>query len=96
MIEERIRYKCRKCGSENIVKNGKNRCGSQQYICRDCNASGVLMPKSRYSEAQKNEILQAYYEKGNMRLVSRIYGVSRKTLSNWLKKEAAKENQEAA
>jgi len=96
MIEERIRYHCRKCGSENIVKNGKNRCGSQQYICRVCNASGVLVPKSRYSEAQKNEILQAYYEKGNMRLVSRIYGVSRKTLSNWLKKSAAKENQEAA
>ena len=96
MIEERIRYHCRKCGSEKIVKNGKNRCGSQQYICRECNASGVLVPKSRYSDSQKNEILQAYYEKGNMRLVSRLYGVSRKTLSNWLKKSSAAKSQEAA
>ncbi len=96
MIEERIRYYCRKCGSEKIVKNGKNRCGSQQYICRDCNASGVLIPKSRYSDSQKNEILQAYQEKRNMRLVSRLYGVSRKTLSNWLRQEMQKNNQEAA
>lgn len=96
MIEERIRYSCRKCGSEKIVKNGKNRCGSQQYICRDCNASGVLVPKSRYSASQKNEILRAYREKRNMRLVSRLYGVSRKTLSNWLRKGTLEKNPEAA
>jgi len=29
-----------------MVKNGHNRCGSQQYKCKDCGKSGMPMPKS--------------------------------------------------
>ncbi len=29
---------CTKCGSENIVKNGHNVSGQQQYLCKDCKA----------------------------------------------------------
>ena len=45
MITETIIYRCRNCDSENIVKNGRNRYGSQQYLCKDCQSSRVLMPK---------------------------------------------------
>ncbi|MBD3306279.1 transposase [candidate division KSB3 bacterium] len=76
--------RCRKCGSINIVRNGHNRSGSQQYLCKDCGASGVLHPKQGYSPERRAEILRAYQEYPSMRAISRRYGVSRKTLSTWI------------
>ena len=34
------------CGSERIVKNGKNVCGHQPFRCRACGVCRVLNPKS--------------------------------------------------
>jgi len=80
------KYECRNCGSENIVKNGHNGSGSQQYWCKDCNTRGVLEPKHSYKEAQKEIIIAAYHERPSMRGISRIFGISPATLSSWLKK----------
>ena len=86
MITEEKTYTCPRCGSVNLVKNGKNRYGNQQYLCKDCRKSGVLNPKHRYSEAQKAQILAAYQERPSMRGIARVYGISRQTLTRWLKK----------
>lgn len=80
-------YTCRHCGSENIVKNGHSGSGSQQYKCNDCDAHGVLEPSRGYSEEQREQIINAYYERPSMRGVQRIFGVSRPTLAKWLKKK---------
>jgi transposase-like protein len=60
-------YVCRKCNSENIVKNGHNASGSQQYKCKDCGALGVLEPSRGYTEEQREQIIQDYYERSSMR-----------------------------
>ena len=89
MIAKLVVYKCRNCKSQNIVKNGHNASGSQQYICKDCGKRGVLEPKRGYTEAQKEQILSAYQERSTpsaVRGVQRIFGVSRPTLAAWLKK----------
>ena len=87
MIKETQTYQCRKCESKRIIKNGLNACGNQQYHCKDCGAYGVLDPQEKgYSEEEKQQILAAYRERGSMRGVERIFGVSRNTLSKWLKK----------
>ena len=39
MIRTSQVHHCRECGSTHIVKNGRNRSGSQQYQCRTCGAS---------------------------------------------------------
>ncbi len=39
-----------------------------------------------YSEEEKEKILRAYRERGSKRAVSRIFGVSRNTLTRWLEK----------
>jgi transposase-like protein len=84
-------YQCRQCGSECIVKNGHNQSGSQQYHCKDCGAYGVVDPEpTGYSEEEKQKILRAYQERGSMRAVERIFGVSRNTLARWLKKRDLK------
>jgi transposase-like protein len=86
MIAKLIVYKCRNCGSQNIVKNGHNASGSQQYVCNDCRKRAVLEPKRGYTEAQKEQIMSAYHERSSMRGVQRTFGVSRPTLAAWLKK----------
>jgi len=87
MIAKLVIYKCRNCDSQNIVKNGHNASGSQQYLCKDCGKRSVLEPKRGYTEAQKERILSAYHERSSMRGVERTFGVSRPTLVSWLKKE---------
>jgi len=88
VISETIVYTCRRCGSENIVKNGANACGNQQYWCKDCNARLVLKPTVRYPQERKDEIMNAYKERPSMRGISRMFGVSRETLADWLKKNS--------
>jgi len=94
MIIEIKTYTCPRCGSTNIVKNGKNRYGSQQFLCKDCRKSGVLNPKNRYTEEEKEKILAAYRERPSMRGIARMYGISRMTLANWLKKSQSTTNSE--
>ena len=80
------RYACRNCSSENIVKNGHSGSGSPQYKCKECGQYGVLQPSRGYTTEQREQIINAYYERPSMRGIQRIFGVSRPTLANWLKK----------
>ncbi len=82
-------YTYRKCGSEKIVKNGKNVCGNQQYRCKECGSSGVLEPQVKYVEERKEEIIRACQERSSMSGIQRTYGVSIPTLSKRLKKSTA-------
>ena len=50
MIIETKVYNCRKCQSEDLVKNGTNASGSSQYHCKACGAYGVLERKERATE----------------------------------------------
>jgi transposase-like protein len=86
MIAKLVIYSCRNCGSQNIVKNGHNDSGSQQYLCKACGAHAVLEPKRGYTLEQKEQILAAYDERSSMRGIQRTFGVSRPTLVSWLKK----------
>jgi transposase-like protein len=80
-------HQCRQCGSTDLVKNGQNASGSRQYHCKACGAYLVLAPKERgYPEEEKERILRAYRERGSMRAIERVFGVSRNTLSRWLEK----------
>jgi transposase-like protein len=89
MITTAITHQCRHCGSENIVKNGHNSSGSQQYWCKECDRRGVLNPKRGYTQEQKEQIIAAYYERPSMRGIQRIHGVSPNTLASWLKKKTS-------
>jgi insertion element IS1 protein InsB len=85
MIRITITYQCRVCGSTNIVRNGRNKCGHAQYYCRDCSAHRVLEPAPGYSAGAKRRILDAYQERASLRGLGRIFGVARQTVLRWLK-----------
>ena len=88
MITESKVYTCRKCQSNDLVKNGTNASGSSQYHCKTCGAYGVLELKERSTEEKKELIIKVYQERSSMRGIERTFGISRQTLSAWLKEKA--------
>jgi transposase-like protein len=84
MIQVTMTYKCRACGSENIVKNGRNKVGNAQYHCKDCGAYRVLAPKSAEQLECRRQVLQAYRERASLRGLGRIFGVARQSVLKWL------------
>ena len=85
MIQETITYTCRRCGSPDIVKNGTNKCGSQQYHCHACGAYQTLEPKNSSAPYPKEVILKTYQERASLRGLERIFGVARQTVSQWIR-----------
>lgn len=77
---------CYHCGSEELVKNGHAPNGKQKYLCRSCGKSSREQANRGYSEARQEEIIRAYQERSSMRGIARTFGVSRTTLTKWLKK----------
>jgi len=89
MIEETISYSCRLCGSEDIIRNGHNKCGSPQYKCKACGACRVLTPKVRYTPEEKATVLKAYRDHMSLRGLQRVFGPWRSTVLRWLKQLVA-------
>lgn len=90
MIQDTITYVCTRCGSTNIVKNGKDYKGSQKFHCKDCHKYGTLEPRGRaYPQRVKDLALRIYRERASMRGVARALGIARQTLARWIKEAAA-------
>jgi insertion element IS1 protein InsB len=85
MITQTVTQVCRSCGSNHIVKNGTNRCGSQQYHCKTCGAYRVLTPKERYPVQMKWTILRLLLERVSLRGIERTFRVWRGTVLRWLR-----------
>ena len=70
-----------------MIRDGRTPAGKQRYKCQGCGRISRENPQhERYSPEQKEQILRAYLERPSMRGIYRIFGVSRPTLSSWLKK----------
>ena len=82
-----IQLMCCHCGSENIVRNGLTANGKQRFLCKDCAKRSRQNPRPNgYTEEEREEILRAYHERSSLRGLTRTFGVSRNTVTNWLKK----------
>ena len=79
---------CVHCGQTGqLFKNGRTENGKQRYRCRACGRNSRPAPgSSAYDEARKAEILRAYEERTSLRGLTRVFGVSRQTVTAWLKK----------
>ncbi len=77
---------CYHCGGTRLVKNGTAPNGKQKYQCRDCGKASRENPDYGYSDERKEEIIRAYQERPSLRGLTRTFGVSRNTVTKWLKK----------
>lgn len=72
-----------------MIRHGKAANGVQRYRCRACAYTFRADPKPNgYTEDEKRTILAAYRERASLRGLTRIFGVSRTTVSAWLKEQA--------
>jgi transposase-like protein len=79
---------CPHCQGAELVRNGKTPDGHQRFLCRDCQCRSTADPRPQgYSEEQRELILRAYQERSSLRGLTRTFGVSRNTVTSWLKKK---------
>ena len=84
MIIEIHYYRCAKCGSIDIIKNGHDYKGAQKYHCHACNAYGTLDRNRKYDVKTRQQALDAYFERVSMRGIHRVFGITRYLLAQWL------------
>ena len=85
-----ITLHCLHCQSDALVRNGHAPNGKQLYRCRACGRQSRENPTpSAYPEARREEILHAYQERSSLRGLTRTFGVSRTTVSKWIKKSSS-------
>ena len=81
--------KCPSCDSTDIIRFGRTRNGHQRYRCHTCRRVFCPQAKPRGVDPMRQaQILAAYQERCSMRGVARVFGISRNTLTKWLKKSA--------
>ena len=79
---------CPHCGSKALVRDGHAPNSKQKYRCRACGRQSRQNPAPHaYPEARREEILDAYQERSSLRGLTRTFGVSRTTVSSWIKKK---------
>ena len=75
--------------SESLVRNGHAQSGKHLFRCRACRRQSREHPTPNHSpQARRQEILSAYQERSSLRGLTRTFGVSRTTVSRWIKKVA--------
>jgi len=83
-----ITLRCPHCGSQALVRDGHAPNGKQKYRCHACGRRSREAPTpNAYPEARREEILHAYQERSSLRGLTRTFGVSRATVSSWIKKK---------
>ena len=79
--------RCCHCGSKTVVLDGHAPNGKQRYRYRGCERrSRENLGSACHSEEVKEQVLRAYQERTSLRGLQRIFGVSRQTITKWLKK----------
>jgi len=79
---------CLHCGSDALVRDGSAPNGKQKYRCHACGRRSRENPTPNvYPESRREEILHAYQERSSLRGLTRTFGVSRATVSSWIKKK---------
>lgn len=89
--------KCPHCQfPEMQVKAGRNRTGSQRYLCRACGRFYTPEPKAAgYDESKRRMVLQLYAACTSVRRAARLYAkVSTQTAANWIRVAVAEARRE--
>ena len=86
------RLGCPGCLSgERQVKAGRNRAGSQRYLCRGCGRSYTPEPKhAGYGESVRAQALEYYAVGVSLREAAVFVGVNHQTVANWVKEACAR------
>jgi len=81
--------KCKRCKSENTIKNGYIR-GKQRYKCKECSYVYVRDEKQKIANESLDALVVLLYSTGkaSYRFIGKLLGVSNVTVYKWLKRIA--------
>ena len=83
-----VEIRCPDCDSPNVIRHGRTPQATQRFRCRSCGRAFINPAEQRgYCQAFKEQVLAAYQERASMRGISRVFGISRNTLTKWLKEK---------
>jgi insertion element IS1 protein InsB len=75
---------CPRCRNAHVVRNGHNRSGSANFLCRGCGRQFVADPKKGpVPEATKALVRRLLLERVGLRAIARSVGVSRSWLQGF-------------
>ena len=84
---------CKRCNSEELIKNGKNNRGEQRYICKSCRRIQIEGDKRiKFTKEQRYQALVLYTEGNGFRRIARILTAFYKkkfannTILHWIRK----------
>ena len=83
-----MRLRCKRCGSEEHVKNGLMR-GQQRYLCKGCGFNFTDTPPRGKPLALKAAAVLLYVSGLSMNRTAKLLGVSTPTIQVWLEQFAA-------
>ena len=77
---------CQSCqSSERQIKTGRNRCGTQRFMCRECGKTYTPEAKRQgYSEEVREKAVRMYVEGNNFRRIGRLLNVNHQSVVNWV------------
>ncbi len=71
--------------TENQIKAGRTKAGSQRYRCKSCQRRYTPEPKLRgYPEAIRLQAIRLYADGMNLRRIARQLQVNHQTVANWV------------
>jgi transposase-like protein len=90
------KHTCPHCKfSGTLVKAGRNRTGSQRFLCRACGRSCTPELKAAgHDDAKRVGALRCYAAGMGVRASKRCVGVNQQTVVNWVKAACAEAEQE--
>ena len=83
-----MRLRCKRCGSEEHVKNGLMR-GQQRYLCKGCGLNFTDTPPRGKPLALRAAAVLLYVSGLSMNRTAKLLGVSTPTIQAWLEPFAA-------
>src|SRR5260221_4559132 len=85
-----ITLHCPHCESDALVRNGHASNGKHLSRCHACGRQSRENPTPHaYPASRREEMLHAYQERSSLRGLTRTFGVSRTTVSRWIKKRSS-------
>ena len=83
--------------TENQIKAGRTKAGSQRFRCKLCQRRYTPEPKERgYPEALRQQAVRLYIDGVNFRRIARQLGVNHQTVINWINAYVARLPSETA
>ena len=77
---------CKGCTSNELIKNGKNKLGSQRYKCKSCGSTYVEGDaRFKYGLEKKLKVIKMYLEGVGIRSIERLEEVPNPLIIYWIR-----------